>query len=111
MADLWRTGGILNCEYGRWYVVAGRWGRAGFRTQDSGSRRAGSRCQGLNQESAFRRQESEVRSQNEDHLLPAFCLLLTADCLLRLRGVRVGGTLSPYRSLRHVTADGEKKNQ
>jgi hypothetical protein len=30
----------------------------------------------------------------------AFCLLLTADCLLNLKGLRVGGTLGPYRSLR-----------
>ena len=30
-------------------------------------------------------QDSGVRSQNEEHLLSAFCLLLTADRLLCLR--------------------------
>jgi hypothetical protein len=56
-------------------------------------------------------QESEVRSEDEEHLPSAGCLLLTADCLLHLRGVRVGGTLGLYRSLRHdVTAGRERKN-
>jgi hypothetical protein len=41
--------------------VGGRWGRAGPRIQESG-----------------------FRSQNEEHLPSAFCLLLTADCLLYL---------------------------
>ena len=40
-------------------------------------------------------QELGFRSQDEEHLLSADCLLLTADCLLRLRGVGVGGTLGP----------------
>ena len=96
----------LNYEYGRWYVVGGRWGRAG------------SRCQGLNQDSGVRIQEPGVRSENEEHLLPAFSLLLSAlrllpsaYCLLRLTGVRVGGTLGPYRSLRQdVIADREIEN-
>jgi hypothetical protein len=52
--------------FSRWYVVGGGWGRAGFR------------CQGLNQESGFRSQEPGVRSEKEGHLLPAFCLLLSA---------------------------------
>ena len=61
----------MNHGYGRWYVVGGRWGRAGF------------------------------RSQNEEHLLSADRLLLSAYCLLpaALRGVRAGGTLVPYSSL------------
>jgi hypothetical protein len=58
---------------GRRYVVGGRRGKAG------------SWRQGLNRDSGF-------RSQNEEHLLSAFCLLLTADCLLQLVGVIVGGT-------------------
>jgi hypothetical protein len=29
--------------------------------------------------------ESGVRSGNEEHLMPAFCFLLSADCLLNLR--------------------------
>jgi hypothetical protein len=74
---------------GRWYVAGGRWGKAGFR------------CQGLNQDSGFRSQESAVRSQNEEHPLSADCLLLIADCLLNLRGVRAGGTLGPRSSLGH----------
>ena len=32
--------------------------------------------------SGIRCQESGVRGENEDHLIPAFCLLLTTDCLL-----------------------------
>jgi len=56
-------------------------------------------------------QEPGFRSQNEEHLFSAFCLLLTADRLLHLKGIRVGGTLGPYGSLRQdVTADGERKN-
>ena len=40
-------------------------------------------------------------------LASADCLLLTADRLLRLRGVGVGGGLGPYLRLRQdVTADG-----
>ena len=40
-----------------------------------------------------------------------FCLLLAADCLLRLRGVPVGATLGPYRSLRQdVIANRERKD-
>ena len=63
------------------------------------------------QESGFRGQDSGVRSQNEEHLLSAFCLLLTADCLLQLVGVLVGGSLGPHRSLRqHVTAEKGRKN-
>ena len=43
-------------------------------------------------------------------LAAADCLLLTADCLLNLRGVRVGGTLGPYRSLRQdVIMAGEEE--
>ena len=44
---------------GRWYVAGGE-------EQDSG----------------FRSQESEVRSENEGHLLSAFCFLPSAFCLL-----------------------------
>ena len=55
-------------------------------------------------------QESGVRSQNEEHLLSVFCLLLTADSLLHLKGVRVGGTPGPYRSLRQgVTMAGKEE--
>jgi hypothetical protein len=36
-------------------------------------------------------QDSEVRSQNEEHLLSADCLLLTADCLLHLSEAGWGG--------------------
>jgi len=46
-----------------------------------------------------------VRSQDEEYLP-------SADRLLHLRGIRVGGTLGPYRSLRQdVTADRERRNQ
>ena len=39
----------------------------------------------------------------------AFCVLPSAYCLLHLRGVRVGGTLGPYRSLRQdVTLAGKE---
>jgi len=39
------------------------------------------------------------------------CLLLTACCLLRLRGVGVGGTLGRYYRLRQdVTANRDRKN-
>jgi hypothetical protein len=44
-------------------------------------------------------------------LAPADCLLLTACCLLRLRGVGVGRTLGRYYRLRQdVTADRERKS-
>jgi len=44
-------------------------------------------------------------------LRSAFCFLLTADCLLQLRVVRVGGTLDPFRGLRQdVTAGRERKS-
>jgi hypothetical protein len=46
------------------------------------------------QESGFRSQKSGVGSENEEHLLSAFCLLLTADCLLQLVGVLVAGVLA-----------------
>jgi hypothetical protein len=76
-------------------VVGGEEQDSGFRIQESG----------------FRGQDSGVRSQNEEHLLSAFCLLLTADCLLQLVGVLVGGSLGPHRSLRqHVTAEKGRKN-
>jgi len=73
---------------------------------------------GEEQDSGVRIQESGFRSQNEEHLLSAFCLLpsadcllLTADCLLQLVGVLVGGSLGPHRSLRqHVTAEKGRKN-
>ena len=43
--------------------------------------------------------------------MKSICFLLSADCLLRLRGVRVGGALGPYRRLRQdVTADRERRN-
>ena len=50
---------------------------------------AGDATGGEDQVPGVRIQESEervpgVRSQNEEHLLSAFCLLLTADCLLYL---------------------------
>ena len=54
-------------------------------------------------------QVSGVRSQNEAHLLPEFCLLLTADCLLPLKGVRVGGPLGPRRSPRQDVASGGER--
>jgi hypothetical protein len=62
-------------------------------------RKAGFRCQGLNQDSGFRSQESEARRQNEEHLLSAFCLLLTADCLLYL-GKDEKVTLKKERAMR-----------
>ena len=63
-------------------------------------------------------QDSGFRSQNEEHLLSALWLLFSAlrflpsaYCLLHLRGVRVGGSLGPYRSLRQdVIAGRERKN-
>ena len=43
-------------------------------------------------------------------LAAADCLLLTADCLLNLMGVRVGGTLGQYRSLQQdVTLAGKEE--
>jgi hypothetical protein len=77
---------------GRRYVVGGRWEKeASWR-------------QGLKQDPGF-------RSQNEEHLLSAFCLLLTADSLLHLKGVRVGGSLGPYGRLRQdVNTHRERKN-
>ena len=74
---------------------------------------------GFVEEAGFSSQESGVRSQNEEHLLSADCLLPTAYCLLpsaydllHMRGVQVGGTLAPFRSLRHdVTGYGEGKKQ
>ena len=42
----------------------------------------------------------------------ADCLVPTAGCRLRLRGVGVGGTLGPYRKLRQdVIVDRERKKQ
>jgi hypothetical protein len=73
---------MVNGENGRWYVVGGRWGKN-------------------------RSRESGVRSQSEEHLLPAFCRLPTAS-----EGGRTGGTLGPYLRLRQdVTADMEIKKQ
>jgi hypothetical protein len=45
---------------------------------------AGDAAGGEDQVQGVRIQDSGVRSQNEEHLLSAFCLLLTADCLLYL---------------------------
>jgi hypothetical protein len=56
-----------------WYVVGGRWGSAGFGSQEEKSRFqvSGSSFQGLNEDSGVRIHESEVRGRNEEHLLPA----------------------------------------
>src|SRR5208337_637408 len=51
---------MVNCEYGRWYVVGGRSGKAGSGRQASG----------------IGNQESECRAPTYCRLPSAFCLLL-----------------------------------
>ena len=90
-------------------MVGGEEQDSGFRIQESGVRSQESGVR--SQKSGFRSQKSGVGSENEEHLLSAFCLLLTADCLLQLVGVLVGGSLGPHRSLRqHVTAEKGRNN-
>ena len=85
--------------------VGGRWGKN--RSQDTGFR-----IQEVKEQVyGGRSQESGVRMKSICFPPSAFCLLLTADCLLNLKGLRVGGTLGPYGSLgQDVTAHRERKN-
>jgi hypothetical protein len=59
----------------------------------------------------YRIQESEVRSENEEHLIPAFCFLRSADGLANFEGGGVERALRRHeRSGQDVTADrGRKK--
>jgi hypothetical protein len=47
-----------------------------------------------NEESGVRIPEPGVRSQNEEHLLPAFCFLPSALWLLPSRGFELAGLLA-----------------
>jgi hypothetical protein len=91
----------------------GLWKGQEFRSQEPEVRRQKSGAR--SQKSGVRSQEAEVRSENEEHLLPAFCFLPSAFCLLHMReagwrgvfGMPAQDKLSPA-TMKEKTSDFKK---
>ena len=94
----------LVCDVCDMLIPAEAEGRTGSRSQNSRFQVSGSRCQTRIRDSGFGTRDSGLGARDAGAGRKSFCLL-------QLSGVRIGGTVAPFRDLRQdLIADRKRKS-